>query len=164
MIQPMFRLVYDIGEAEEIVSRLLAAGIGRKHISVLTSEPAAAKHLGMVQTTKAAEGGGVGAAIGGAVGLVAGIFVTAATGGAGVVAAGPLFVGLAGLGAGAAAGGMAGALVGSGIPEAEARYFAREVTDRQAILIGVDIPDSDREIVQEIFGPPVRRRSILAGA
>jgi hypothetical protein len=82
------------------VDRLLAAGIGRKHISILRSEAAGARHLALTQGTTAAEVGGIGAAVGGAVGLIAGASMTAATAGVGVVAAGPLPTGLAGLGAG----------------------------------------------------------------
>ena len=61
---------------------------------------------------------------GGAFGLIGGSLITAATAGVGVLAVGPLLTGLAGLGAGAAAGGRVGALIGVGIPEAEAEFYA----------------------------------------
>ena len=144
----VFSIYHDIHQANDAVDRLLAAGIGRKHISILTSEAGGARHLALSQGSKAAEGGGIGASVGGVIGLVAGTLITAATAGVGVLAAGPLFMGLAGLGDGAAAGGLVGVMVGVGIPEAEAKFYAREVTKRDAILIGVEVTESDRYLVQ----------------
>ena len=160
----IFHIYHDIHRADDAVDRLLAAGIGRRHISVLTSEAAGAKHLALSQGTKAAETGGIGASVGGAIGLIAGTLITAATAGVGVLAAGPLFAGLAGLGAGAAAGGLAGALVGAGIPEAEAKFYAQEVTDKDAILVGVEVSASDREIVREIMSTNRRTLGIKEDA
>lgn len=147
----IFYICHDIRRADDVVDRLLAAGIGRKHISILTSETGGAKHLALSQGSKAAEGGGVGASVGGAIGLIAGTLITAATAGVGVLATGPLFMGLAGLGAGAAAGGLAGALVGAGIPEAEAKFYAQEIAEKDAVLIGVEVSESDRDIVKGIM-------------
>ena len=147
----IYCIYHDIERADDVVDRLLAAGVGRKHVSILTSEAGGARHLALSQGSKAAEGGGVGASVGGAIGLLAGTLITAATAGVGVLAMGPLFMGLAGLGAGAAAGGLAGALVGAGIPEAEAKFYAQEVAEKDAILIGVEVTESDREIVEDIM-------------
>lgn len=146
-----FHIYHDINQANEVVDRLLAAGIGRKHISILTSEAAGARQLALTEGSKAAEGGGIGASIGGAVGLIAGTLITAATAGVGVLATGPLFAGLAGMGAGGMAGGLAGTLIGAGIPEAEAKFYAREIKDKDAILIGVETVQSDRDTVREIM-------------
>jgi hypothetical protein len=137
--------------ADDVVDQLLASGIGRKHISILTTEAAGAKHLAMTDGTKAGEGGNIGAAIGGAVGLIGGGLITAATAGVGVLTVGPLLTALAGLGAGAAAGGLAGALIGAGIPEAEAKFYAQEVSEKDAILIGVEVTESDRDLVRQIM-------------
>lgn len=144
-------IYHDIRQANDVVDRLLAAGVGRKHISILTSEAAGARHLALSQGSKAAEGGGVGASVGGAMGLMAGTLITAATAGVGVLAAGPLLAGLAGLGAGAATGGLVGVLVGAGIPEAEAKFYAQEVTEKDAILIGVEVTESDQNLVRQIM-------------
>lgn len=152
----IFYIYHDIKRADDVVDRLLVAGIGRKHISILTSEAGGAKHLVLSQGSKAAEGGGLGASVGGAIGLIAGTLITAATAGVGVLAAGPLFAGLAGLGAGGAVGGLTGVLIGSGIPEAEAKFYAQEVADKDAILIGVEVAESDREMVRHIMS----RRSL----
>lgn len=96
--------------------------------------------------------------------LVAGTLITAATAGVGILAAGPIFMGFAGMGAGAAAGGLAGALIGVGIPEAEAKFYAQEVTDKNAVLIGVEVTKSDRDMVRQILLRNRKRLGILAGA
>lgn len=152
----IFYIYHDIKRADDVVDRLLEAGIGRKHISILTSEAGGAKHLVLSQSSKAAEGGGLGASVGGAIGLIAGTLITAATAGVGVLAAGPLFAGLAGLGAGGAVGGLTGVLIGAGIPEAEAKFYAQEVADKDAILVGVEVAESDRDMVRHIMS----RRSL----
>ena len=147
----IFCIYHDINRANDAVDRLLSAGIGRRHISILTSEQGGASHLALSQGTKAAEGGSAGATVGGVIGLIAGTLVTAATAGVGVLAAGPLFAGLAAMGAGAAAGGLAGALIGAGIPEAEARFYAQEIAEKDAILIAVDATAADRDLVRTIM-------------
>ena len=147
----IFHVYHDIQRANEVVDTLLAAGIGRKHISILTTDAAGARHFALTQGTKAAEGGNFGAAVGGAVGLFAGALITASTAGIGVLATGPLLMGLAGMGGGAAVGELAGALVGAGIPEAEAKFYAQEISEKDAILIGVEVTESDREMVRHIM-------------
>lgn len=147
----IFSIYHDVQRADDVVDQLLAAGIGRKHVSILTSETGGARHLGLVQGTKAAQGGSLGASVGGAIGLIAGTLITATTAGVGVLAAGPILAGLAGLGAGAAVGGLAGALAGAGIPEAEAKFYAKEIADKDAILVGVEVTDSDRDMVRSIM-------------
>ena len=59
--------------------------------------------------------------------------------------------GLAGLGVGAAAGGIVGALIGVGIPEAEAKFYAQEISEKDAILVGVEVTESDRDVVRQIM-------------
>ena len=157
-------IYHDIRRADDVVGQLLAAGVDRRQISILTSEAGGARHLALSQGTRAAEGGSMGASVGGAIGLVAGTLITAATAGVGVLAAGPLFMGLAGLGAGAAAGGLAGALVGAGIPEAEAKFYAQEITDKDAILIAVEVTEADRDEIRHIMFKSNRRPGILTHA
>ena len=160
----LYSIYHDTARADDVVNRLLAAGIGRQHISILTTETGGARHLALRKGTKAAEHGGIGATLGGAAGLVAGTLITAATAGVGILAAGPIFMGFAGMGAGAAAGGLAGALIGVGIPEAEAKFYAQEVTDKNAVLIGVEVTKSDRDMVRQILLHNRKRLGILAGA
>lgn len=147
----IFHIYHDIHRADDVVDRLLSSGIGRKHISILTTEAGGARHLAMTEGTKAGEGGNMGAAIGGAVGLIGGSLITAATAGVGILAVGPLLTGLAGLGAGAVTGGLIGALIGVGIPEAEAKFYAQEISEKDAILVGVEVTESDRNLVRQIL-------------
>ncbi len=147
----IFHIYHDIHRADDVVDRLLSSGIGRKHISILTTEAGGARHLAMTEGTKAGEGGNMGAAIGGAVGLIGGSLITAATAGVGILAVGPLLTGLAGLGAGAVTGGLIGALIGVGIPEAEAKFYAQEISEKDAILLGVEVTESDRNLVRQIL-------------
>lgn len=85
------------------------------------------KDLGHVNSTKAPEGGVVGATagglIGGSLGLLAGIGALAIPGLGAFVAAGPIVAALSGLGVGGALGMLTGALVGMGIPEYEAKKY-----------------------------------------
>lgn len=77
--------------------------------------------------TKATEGMGAGAAIGGTVGAVlaavAAIGTSIVLPGIGLVVAGPLAAALVGAGAGGLTGGLIGGLVGSGIPEEHAAAY-----------------------------------------
>ena len=81
-------------------------------------------------------------AIGGTLGLLAGIGALAIPGVGPLIAAGPIMGALAGLGAGGAVGGLVGALVGMGIPEYEAKRYEGHVKDG-GILLSVHCDDSE---------------------
>lgn len=148
-------IYYDAATAERIVDALLGAGIERERISVLTTEGGGARHFGLKPGTKAAEGAAAGGAIGGVLGLLAGSLAAAASAGVGLLATGPILIGLAGLGTGAAAGGLAGALAGVGIPETEAKFYEQEIRDKDAVLIGVEVDDeSERDRIKRIMNAP----------
>lgn len=134
-------------------------GLTSKHgykaddINVMMSDDTRRKHFGDVKPgtelsggTKAAEGLGKGAAIGGGVGAaLAAIFAigtSIAIPGLGLVVAGPIAAALAGAGAGGATGGLIGALIGAGIPEDRAREYERGINDG-GILIGTRYRDAD---------------------
>lgn len=134
-------LFYDATSARRALDALLDSGVKREDISLLTSEAGARGHFAISEGNKSAEGATAGGIVGGAIGLIAGTLVTAATAGVGILATGPILVGLAGLGTGAVVGGIAGALSGMGIPEHEAKFYAREVEERDAILIAVATDD-----------------------
>jgi hypothetical protein len=148
-------IYYDAATASRVVDNLLASGVDRDRISILTTEGGGARHFAIKPGTKAAEGAAAGGAIGGALGLLVGGLVTAASAGVGVLATGPIMVGLAGLGAGAAAGGLAGALAGLGIPEAEAKFYEREIREKDAVLLGVEVDDENRHRISRIVNEPV---------
>lgn len=134
-------------------------GLTSKHgykaddISVMMSDDTRKKHFGDVTPgtelsggTKAAEGLGKGAAIGGGVGAaLAALFAigtSIAIPGLGLVVAGPIAAALAGAGAGGATGGIIGALIGAGIPEDRAKEYERGINEG-GILIGTRYRDAD---------------------
>lgn len=88
--------------------------------------------------SKAAEGTGAGAAIGGTVGAVlaaiAAIGTSVVLPGLGLVIAGPIAAALVGAGAGGLAGGLIGALVGSGIPEEHAEAYETGIKSGGIVL------------------------------
>lgn len=134
----------DRAEAERAYDSLISKGYSKDEINVIMSDDTRKRHFTETTTTtdlgtKAAEGGLAGATVGGTVGAVAGVLAVAGTlaiPGLGLVLAGPLAAGLAGLGAGAAAGGLLGALIGAGIPEERAKMYQTEI-ENGGIVVGV---------------------------
>lgn len=146
----IFCIYHDIGRADEVVDQLLSADIGRKHISILTTKATGARQLASSQGSRPPKGG-VGASMGAAVGLLCETLITAATAGVGVLAVGPVLTCLIGSSAGATTGSLFSILAGAGIPEAEAEFYAQEIAEKDAILIGVEVTDSDRNMVRQIL-------------
>src|ERR1700688_3105445 len=124
--------------AERSVDRLLEAGFSNNDISVLLPDSQSSKEFAHEKNTKMPEGTATGAtaggAIGGTLGLLAGIGSLAIPGVGPFIAAGPIMGALAGLGVGGAVGGMVGALVGMGIPEYEAKRYEGRVKDGGVLL------------------------------
>ena len=132
----------DRNSAEGAYDSLLKRGYTQDEINVMMSDKSRdtyfADHADTALGSKAMEGAGTGAAIGGTIGaIVAGI---AAIGtnlllpGLGLVVAGPLAAALAGAGAGGATGGLLGALVGSGIPKDEAAKYEQDINDGGIVM------------------------------
>ena len=132
--------------AERCVDNLLAAGFRNDDISVLIPDQASTRQFAAEKNTKAPEGTTVGVtaggAIGGTLGLLAGIGALAIPGLGPFIAAGPIMGALAGLGSGAALGGVIGALVGMGMPEYEAKRYEGRVKNG-GILMSVHCDDSN---------------------
>ena len=88
------------------------------------------------------------------IGVVLGSLATAsaiAIPGLNIVVAGTAVSALAGLGAGAATGGIIGALVGSGIPEHEAKIYEDELKNG-SVLLAVKPEDKDQKAkIKELF-------------
>ncbi|CAN5726259.1 hypothetical protein BH24ACI3_BH24ACI3_00290 [soil metagenome] len=88
--------------------------------------------------TKALEGTGVGAAVGGTLGAIIGGVAAIGTNvilpGLGLVVAGPLAAALAGAGAGGALGSLSGALIGWGIPEERAEIYESGIKDGGTVI------------------------------
>lgn len=124
--------------AESAVDHLLAKGFTNAAISVLLPDDESTRAFAHEKNTKAPEGTTAGVATGGAVGgtlgLLAGIGALAIPGVGPLIAAGPIMGALAGLGVGGTVGGVVGALVGMGIPEYEAKRFEGSVKDGGTLL------------------------------
>jgi hypothetical protein len=131
---------------EAAVDALKAAGFRNTDISVLMSEKVSTKEFAAEKHTKmpegAAEGGGAGIVIGGALGWLVGIGALAIPGAGPFIAAGPIVAALAGAGAGGVIGGIAGALIGMGVPEYEAKRYEGMV-NKGGILLSVHSDSSE---------------------
>jgi hypothetical protein len=141
-----FGIYRSRSHAEQAVDELIANGFRSEDISVLMPENVGTKDFAHEKNTKAPEGAttgaGAGAAIGGTLGLLAGIGALAIPGLGPFIAAGPIMGALAGVGTGGVLGGLLGALVGMGIPEYEAKRYEGLVRDG-GILLSVHCDNSD---------------------
>jgi len=136
-------------------NELMAAGIGRGRINVVTSQANKEYRKDLhVEKTEAAEGAGIGAGVGavagGAAGILASLGLLAIPGIGGLLAAGALATTLAGAGAGAVAGGLIGGLIGLGIPEDDAALYA-EAVKRGGVLLTVDAEDDEADRVAGVL-------------
>ena len=135
-------------DASGAVQALTSIGISQEDISLVASDRVDASAFGLDKHTKLPEGAALGAASGGAIGaIIAGFTLvgTLATGGAGLLVAGPLVSALAGAGAGAAAGAGVGALVGLAIPEHEIKHYENAL-EHGAVLVGVAMEADDPRV------------------
>jgi len=143
-------VVYGIystrGMAENGVDQLLGSGFRNEDISVLLQDNVGTKDFAHEKQTKAPEGTTTGAvaggAIGGTLGLLAGIGALAIPGLGPFIAAGPIMGALAGIGSGGVIGGIIGALVGMGIPEYEAKRYEGRIK-AGGILLSVHCDNND---------------------
>jgi hypothetical protein len=135
-------------QAERIVEDLQRVGLPASEISVLFPDKRGTRDFAHEHNTKAPEGAiagvGAGGAVGGTLGLLAGIGALAIPGVGPLIAAGPIMAALSGAAAGAAVGGIAGTLVGLGIPEIEAKTYEGKLRGGN-ILIAVHTEDGDTE-------------------
>ncbi|MGI8898472.1 MAG: hypothetical protein ACR2IB_08775 [Pyrinomonadaceae bacterium] len=141
MLTGLFR---DRESAERAYKGMSERGYGKDDVNLLMSEDTRKKHFSDKDTelgSKAWEGAGKGAAIGGGVGAtlaaIAAIGTTLALPGIGLLIAGPIAAALAGGGAGALTGGLVGALVGAGIPEEHAKHYEKGLKEG-GIVMGVN--------------------------
>ncbi len=141
-------------EASNAVEELKMAGITEKDISVLMSDATHGKEFDIEQKSKAPEGIAIGATTGGVLGAIAAgmtaVGSVVLTGGAGIVAVGPMVAALAGFGAGAGAGGLVGGLVGLGINENEAKQIEADL-DNGSVLVAVETDHSHKSRVKDIM-------------
>ncbi len=141
-----FGIFQTHGTAAAAVDQLHAAGFSHDDVSVLMADKQGSKDFAAEKNTKAPEGTttGVlgGGAVGGTLGLLAGLGALAIPGVGPLIAAGPIMGALAGLGIGGTVGGLVGALVGMGIPEYEARRYEGHVNGG-SILVSVHCESSE---------------------
>jgi hypothetical protein len=141
-----FAIFRSRADAESAVDRLAAAGFSHQDISVMMPDAQSSHEFAHEKNTKTPEGTttGVlsGGAIGGTLGLLAGIGTLAIPGLGPFIAAGPIMGALAGMGAGGAVGGVVGALIGMGIPEYEAKRYEGHMKDG-GILVSVHCESSE---------------------
>lgn len=171
MTKAIFGLAVNDEQARRIVDSLLSSGFSNEDISILypernkdkirTNEKGAVEyedssterkmhkgHLTTEKHSKAPEGGVTGATtggiLGGSLGLLAGIGALAIPGLGPFIAAGPIMAALSGSAIGGSVGLLVGALIGSGIPEYEAKKYETGLKEGN-ILISVHT-DNDGEI------------------
>src|SRR5437870_13620330 len=113
--------------AEAAVDAIIKRGYTRDDVSVLMSDATKNKEFAVQTRSHAADGLGIGSAIGGTVGAVlaaiAAVGTSIAIPGLGLFVAGPIAAALAGAGAGGATGGLIGLMIGAGIPEHRAKVY-----------------------------------------
>jgi len=161
--------VYDTyGQARQVVEELKSAGIPDARISLVANKHVSAEYDDVDDVSGAATGAGIGATIGGAGGLLAGLGMIAIPGIGPVVAAGWLAATLAGAVAGAAAGGLVGALADAGLSREDAEVYS-EAVRRGGTLVTVQAEDGEATTVQSILDAhtpvdPLTRRKEYADA
>lgn len=170
MTKAIFGLAVNEAQAQRIVDRLLSSEFSNEDISILypdrNNEKVRTNERGDVvfedttqrnvkkgnitteKHSKAPEGAVTGATtggvLGGSLGLLAGIGALAIPGLGPFIAAGPIMAALSGSAIGGSLGLLIGALVGSGIPEYEAKKY-EEGLKKGNILISVHT-DNDEEL------------------
>jgi hypothetical protein len=132
--------------AEDAIERLKAAGFGADRIGVVMRDPRETGEF--AESTGVGDMSGEGATVGAISGAGVGALIGLALAGSSIILpgigpvliGGPLVAGLTGAGVGAASGGLIGGLIGSGIPEEEARDYATRV-EQGHILVSVQADD-----------------------
>ena len=139
--------------ASSAISRLESSGVTHADISVIANDSHSKENFGVDEGTKASEGGIIGAASTGIVAaVIAGLTAvgTVATGGAGLIVAGPIVAALAAGGAGAAVGGSVGAIIGAFIPEHEVKYYEDAIKEG-SVLVGVKYTSNNKNIIKDVL-------------
>lgn len=141
-------------DALEALRELESVGIGPDQVSTIMTDDIARKGFSLEQGNKAAEGATIGGTLTGLAAAIAGGL--AAVGavvipGVNLVASGAFVAALAAGGAGAATGGIVGALIGSAVPENEAKFYEKQLREG-SVLLAVEARDNDqKKTVKRIF-------------
>lgn len=139
--------LFDTREsAEKAYEEAIEKGYKPEEITVLMSDESRKKYydselVQMQDSSKAVEGmavgGATGAVIGGTLAAIAAMGTNLVLPGLGLIVAGPLAAGIAGIGAGSVAGGLIGSLIGWGIPEERAKFYEKGIKSG-GIVLGVE--------------------------
>ena len=139
--------------ASNAIFKLENSGIREFDISIVANDSYSKEDFAVDEGNKAAEGGIIGATSTGVLAAVVAGFTTVgavATGGTGLLVAGPLVAALAAGGAGAAAGGAVGAIIGAFIPEHEIKYY-EDAIEKGSILVGVKYTSDNKDEIKKIL-------------
>lgn len=143
--------VYDNYEqAKRAVAELEGEGIRPSDINLIASKYACEETEGLDGGSATAPSAGVGAALGGTAGLLAGLGILAIPGLGPVVAAGALAATAIGAAAGAVGGGAIGALVSAGVPEPEAHVYC-EAVRRGGTMVCARVRAEKAEHIAEVM-------------
>jgi len=141
-------------QANRAVDELNREGISRDEISVIANNEKnqyADYSSGSGQVGKGIAGGaGAGAAVGGGLGLLAGLTALAIPGFGPVIAAGPIAAALTGAGIGAATGGLIGGLTKAGVHESDAHLYEEGVR-RGGVLVTVRTSGDHTDHVSDVL-------------
>ena len=143
--------VYDTyAQARDAVTAVEAAGVPTSEVSLVANKYVSDKYADVEEVSAPATGAGIGGAIGGGAGLLAGLGMLAIPGLGPVVAAGWLAATAVGAAAGAATGGLVGALVGAGVSDTDAHVYSESVR-RGGTLVSARVADQDANRIQAIL-------------
>jgi hypothetical protein len=141
-------------DAERAIDAMESAGFVQDEISALAQDRIIKEHFDGEQIKPVEVTTGLGAvggsAIGGLAGLLAGVGVITVPGIGAVLAAGALASTLAGVVVGGSAGGLVGALIGLGLPEEDAEFYAEGVK-RKGVLIAVQSEGGHASMAKNIM-------------
>lgn len=146
-------LFENTSKASAAIHRLEAIGVSQNDISVIANDSYSKDDFAVDEGNKAAEGGVIGAASTGILAaVVAGLTTVGAvaTGGAGLLVAGPLVAAFAAGGVGAAVGGSLGAVIGAFIPEHEVKFYENAI-EKGSVLVGVKFNSDNKDTIKEIL-------------
>ena len=154
-----------VEQADRAVEGLLKAGFTKDHITVVCSDKTKEAHFSEYEHEKPAGtntplAAATGSAIGALLGGLASVATIAATGGLGIIVAGPLFAGT-----GAIVGGLVGAMTTRGVERELANYYDQAVTRGKILVAAEDhspnharrLADAER-ILQEAGAEPISLR------
>ena len=155
-MQAVVGVVRSHGQAERLVEGLRKAGIGDRHISVLSpaTPEAALRAVPKTEAEQPGMGGTIGSVVGGAVGTAGGLAAASlALPGVGpVIAAGAIASGLLGAAAGGAVGAQLDDALSEGLPADELYVYRHALRTGRSLVIAMVEDDAESERVRELLG------------